>query len=346
MNCHLVAVEVGVECGTNEGMKLDSSALDKDGLESLDTESVKCGSAVEEHGVILDNHFESIPYNRILTLDHLSCGLDVVRLAGLDKSLHDEGLEQLKSHLGRQTALIDLQLGTDDDNRTSRIVNTLTEQVLSETSLLTFKHIGERLERSVVRTGYGSAAAAVVDKSIDSFLKHTLLVADYYLGCAELKELAQTVVSVDNAAVKIIEVARCKASALELNHGTKLRRDNRKHVEDHPLGSVAALSERLDNLKAFESLSLLLTACVLYLLAQLRGELVEVDFGKKFLDSLGAHACPEIVLIHQAVLVVILLVENLILFKIRCAGIDNDMHRKVENFLKVARRYIEDKTHS
>ena len=162
----------------------------------------------------------------------------------------------------------------------------------------------------------------------------------------ELKELAQTVVSVDNAAVKIIEVARCKASALELNHGTKLRRDNRKHVEDHPLGSVAALSERLDNLKAFESLGLLLTACVLYLLAQLRGELVEVDLGKKLLDSLGAHACPEIILIHQAVLVVILLVENLILFKIRCAGIDNDMHRKVENFLKVARRYIEDKTHS
>ena len=162
----------------------------------------------------------------------------------------------------------------------------------------------------------------------------------------ELKELAQTVVSVDNAAVKIIEVARCKASALELNHGTKLRRDNRKHVEDHPLGSVAALSERLDNLKAFKSLGLLLTACVLYLLAQLRGELVEVDLGKKLLDSLGTHACPEIVLIHQAVLVVILLVENLILFKIRCAGIDNDMHRKVENFLKVARRYIEDKTHS
>ena len=346
VNCHLVAVEVGVECGTNEGMKLDSSALDKDGLESLDTESVKRGSAVKEHGVILDNHFESIPDNGILTLDHLSCGLDVVRLAGLDKSLHNEGLEQLKSHLGRQTALIDLQLGTDDDNRTSGIVNTLTEQVLSETSLLTFKHIGERLERSVVRTGYGSAAAAVVDKSIDSFLKHTLLVADYYLGRAELKELAQTVVSVDNAAVKIVEVARCKASALELNHGTKLRRDNRKHVEDHPLGSVAALSERLDNLKAFESLSLLLTACFLYLLAQLRGELVEVDLGKKLLDSLGAHACPEIVLIHQAILVVILLVENLILFKIRCAGIDNDMHRKVENFLKVARRYIEDKTHS
>lgn len=125
--------------------------------------------------------------------------------------------------------------------------------------------------------------AAVVYKSVNGFLKHTLLVADYYLGCAELKELAQTVVSVDNAAVKIVEVARCEAAALELNHGTKLRRNNREHVENHPLGSVAALSERLDNLKALESLGLLLTACVLYLLAQLRGELIEVDFGKELL---------------------------------------------------------------
>ena len=156
MNRHLVAVEVGVERGTNEGMKLNGSALDKYGLESLDTESVKRGSAVEKHGVILDNHFECVPNYGILTLDHLSCGLDVVRLARLNKSLHNEGLEQLKSHLGRQTALINLQLGTDDDNRTAGIVDTLTEQVLSEASLLTFKHIGERLERSVVRTGYGS----------------------------------------------------------------------------------------------------------------------------------------------------------------------------------------------
>ena len=346
VNRHLVAVEVGVERGTNEGMKLNGSALYKYGLESLDTESVKRGSAVEEHGVILDNHFECVPNYGILTLDHLSCGLDVVRLARLNKSLHNEGLEQLKSHLGRQTALINLQLGTDDDNRTAGIVDTLTEQVLSEASLLTFKHIGERLERSVVRAGYGSAATAVVDKSVNGFLKHTLLVADYYLGCAELKELAQTVVSVDNAAVKIVEVARCEAAALELNHGTKLRRNNREHVENHPLGSVAALSERLDNLKALESLGLLLTACVLYLLAQLRGELIKVDFGKELLDSLGAHARSEIVLIHQAILVVILLVENLIFFKVRCAGIDDDMHGKVENLFEVARRYIEDKTHS
>ena len=48
-----------------------------------------------------------------------------------------ERLEQLESHLLRETALIHLQLRTNDDNGTSGVVDALTEQVLTETSLLT-----------------------------------------------------------------------------------------------------------------------------------------------------------------------------------------------------------------
>ena len=69
--------------------------------------------------------------------DHLFRVFYVGSLAGFDKSLHNEGLEQLKSHFLRQTALINLEVGSDDDNGTSGIVNTFTEQVLTETSLLT-----------------------------------------------------------------------------------------------------------------------------------------------------------------------------------------------------------------
>ena len=63
------------------------------------------------------------------------------------KLLHDERLEQLERHFLRQTALIDLQVRADDDNRTAGVVNTLAEQVLTETALLALQHVGQGLER-------------------------------------------------------------------------------------------------------------------------------------------------------------------------------------------------------
>jgi hypothetical protein len=55
MHSHLVAVEVGVESGTYKRMKLDSLTFNKDGLESLDTESVKCRSTVQHNGMLMDD---------------------------------------------------------------------------------------------------------------------------------------------------------------------------------------------------------------------------------------------------------------------------------------------------
>ena len=63
------------------------------------------------------------------------------------QALHNEGLEQLQSHLLGQTALIHLQFGADYDYRTAGVVNTLTQQVLTEAALLTLEHIRKALER-------------------------------------------------------------------------------------------------------------------------------------------------------------------------------------------------------
>ena len=41
MNCHLIAVKVGVECRTDERMDLDRFAFDENRLESLNSESVQ-----------------------------------------------------------------------------------------------------------------------------------------------------------------------------------------------------------------------------------------------------------------------------------------------------------------
>ena len=211
-------------------MKLNCSTLNKNRLKCLNTESVKCGSTVKHYRMSLDNNFESIPNLGISTFNHLSCRLYVA-----------------------------------DDNRTSRIVNTLTEKVLTETSLLTFKHIGKRFQRSVVRTCNGSASSAVVDKCVNSLLKHSLFISDDNVGSTKLKEFFKTVVSVDNSSVKVVEVGGSKSAAVKLNHRTNIGRNYRNDVQNHPLGTVARLSECLCNLKALENSCLFLTACILKL---------------------------------------------------------------------------------
>ncbi len=119
VNSHLVTVEVGVESRTNERMELNGTALNEYRLESLDTESVKCRSTVEHYRVILDNNFKCVPNLGMYLFDHLSCGLNIACLFCFNKSLHNEGLEELKCHFLRKTALVELKLRADNDNRTT-----------------------------------------------------------------------------------------------------------------------------------------------------------------------------------------------------------------------------------
>ena len=74
-------------------------------------------------------------------VDHLLGGLDVLRRLALDQAGHDERLEQLERHELRQTALVQLQRRTGDDDRAARVVHALAEQVLAETALLALEHV-------------------------------------------------------------------------------------------------------------------------------------------------------------------------------------------------------------
>ena len=172
----------------------------------------------------LDYNLKSVPNVFLCALNSLTRRFNILFSLSLDKTLHNEGLEQLKSHLLGETALVHFKLRAYNDNRTSGVVNTLTEQVLTEASLLTLKHIGKRLESAVVGTCNGTSASAVVNKGVYRLLKHTLLVADDDFRRIELEKLFKTVVSVDNPAVQIVEVGGRETSAVELNHRTDIRR--------------------------------------------------------------------------------------------------------------------------
>ena len=143
VNGHLVTVEVGVERGTCQGMQLDSLTLDHLGLECLDTQTVQCWCTVQEHRMTLHHVLKDIPDNGVLAVYYLLGALNGLNDTALNELANDEWFVQLGSHQLGQTALAHLQLGTYNDYRTSRVVNTLTQQVLTETSLLTLQRVAE-----------------------------------------------------------------------------------------------------------------------------------------------------------------------------------------------------------
>ena len=259
MNSHLVTIEVGVVSRTYERMKLNCSALNKYRLECLNTESVQCRGTVEKNRVILDYLSQHIPYRRIGSFYHTLCALYVERNAAVNKSSEYERLEQFKRHFLRQTALIHIQLRSYDYNGTSRIVYTLTEKVLTETSLLTLEHFAEGFKRTVSCARYHSASATVIYECINCFLKHTLFVADYDFRSVHFNESLETVVSVYNTSVKIVKVRRCESAAVYLNHRTYIRRNYGQCRHYHPFRLISGINERFNNLKTLYYTCLLLT---------------------------------------------------------------------------------------
>ena len=80
---------------------------------------------------------ENIPHARFHSFDRSLRALDIVANIEFNEFLHNERLEKFDSHFLRKTALIKFKFGTDDYNRTTGIVDTFSEKVLTETSLFT-----------------------------------------------------------------------------------------------------------------------------------------------------------------------------------------------------------------
>ena len=158
----------------------------------------------------------------------------------------------------RQAALVQLELRADDDDRTARVVDALAEQVLTEAALLALEHVGQRLQRTVARSGDRATATTVVEQRVDGLLQHALLVVDDDLGRTEVDQALEAVVAVDHAAVQVVEVGGREAATVELDHRAQLRRDHRDGVEDHAGRVVAGTLERGDDLEALEGADLLL----------------------------------------------------------------------------------------
>src|SRR3984893_14774262 len=338
MHGHLVAVEIGVDRRTHERVNADGLAFDKRRFKRLDAEAVKRRSAVQKHRMLANHFLENVPNHGGLLLDHFFGLLDGGAVPLGFQAVVDERLEQFESHLLRQTALMQLQLGADDDDGAAGVVHALAEKVLAEAALLTLQGVGERLERAIVGAAQNSSAAPVVKQSVNGFLKHALFVAHDDVRSVQLHQFFQAVVAVDHAPIKIVQIRRREAAAIERHQRTQLRRQDRKHIQNHPLGLVAALAERFKNLQAFGILDALLQARIrLHLFAHLFGKFFDFDALQKFLDGFRAHLRAELpreILLQFAIF---FLGEHLAFLDARnIARVDDHVAFKIKNALEVA----------
>ena len=164
VHSHLVAVEVGVERRTCEWVELDCLTFDKLRLECLNTEAVQCWCTVEEHWVALHYVFENIPNHWFLAVHNLLGALHSLHNAALNELADNEWLVKLCRHVFWNTTFAHLQFRTYNDYRTCRIVDTLTEEVLTETPLLTLEAVAERLQWAVRLALHSTALARVVEQ--------------------------------------------------------------------------------------------------------------------------------------------------------------------------------------
>src|SRR5215469_10452675 len=144
-------------------MELYRLALDQHRLEGLDAEAVQSRRTIQQHRMLADHLFEDVPDLRPLLLNHALRRLDRAGKAVKFELRVDERLEQLQRHFLRQAALVQLELGADDDDRAAGVVDAFAEQVLPETTLLALEHVGERFKRSLVSAGDDPTPAAIVE---------------------------------------------------------------------------------------------------------------------------------------------------------------------------------------
>ncbi len=106
MNCHLVAVEVSIECGTYQWVQLDGFAFYQLWLKCLDTEPVQGWCTVEQYRMFGNNFFQYIPNLWTGAFHHAFCRFDILCVVEVNQTFHHKRLEQFQCHLFWQTGLV------------------------------------------------------------------------------------------------------------------------------------------------------------------------------------------------------------------------------------------------
>ena len=294
--------------------------------------AVQRRGAVQQHRVVLDDLLEDVPDLVVLALEHLLRRLDRVGVAQFLEPTDDERLVQFERDLLRQPALVEPEVGADHDHRPGRVIHPLAQEVLAEPTLLALDHVGERLERAVARPEHGPLATVVIEQRVNRLLEHPLLVADDDLGRVEVDKLLEPVVAVDDPSIEVVEVARREVARIEEHERPEVGGNDRDRFEDHPLGPVVAVAERLDDLEPLgEVFGPLLAGGLAEFLAKLLREADEVEPREELADGVGPHVGLEGVSVGFSIFAEIVLGKELPFFQGGVTGVDDDVILEVDD---------------
>ena len=343
---HLVTVEVRVIGGADERMQLNGLSFHQQGFEGLNAQTVQGRSTVEHDRVFPHHVGQNIPYHQLFAFHHLLRALNGGGKTSFFKLGIDERLEQFQRHLFGQAALMQFQVRTHDDDRTTGIVHALAEQILTEAALLALDHVGQGFQRTSVGSRNGASAASVVEQGIHRFLKHALFVADDDVGGSEFHQTLQTIVAVDDTAVQIVQIGGGETAAVERNERAQFRRNDRNDFENHPFGTIAGFEEGFHDLQTLgELLFLGLRLGALGFLAQLNLEFLKVQFFQQAADGLRAHAHSQGVFTEVVDDLEILVFGNdLHLLEVGAPRIKDDVGVEIQNLLQIGHGHVEQGT--
>ena len=348
MHRHLVAVEIGIEGGADQRVKLDRLTFNQHRFKRLNAQTVQSRRAVQQHRVFADNFFQNIPNFRAFLFHHPLGRLDGGGVPVFLKLGIDEGLEEFERHLLRQAALMELQFRPHHNHRTARIIHALAEQVLTEAALLALQHIGKRLQRTLIRPRNRATTPAIVEQRIHRFLQHALFIAHNDIRRAQFDQPLQAVIAVDDAAIKIIQIRRRKTPAIQRHQRAEFRRDHRHNIQDHPLRMRARFREGFHQLQALHELLALGFGCrVLQFGAQRDRFLLKLDPAQHLLHGFRADTNAEGILTEFIQLRLILIfVQQLTQLKVREARFQHHIAFEVQNLLQLLQRHIHHQPHA
>src|SRR5262249_47733889 len=153
-----------------------------------------------------------------------------------------------------------------------------------------------------------------------------------------------------HAAIEVVQIRRREPASVEGHERPQLRRDDGHDFEDHPVGLVAALEKRLDDLEPLDDLLALLDRrFAQHLGAQVASERVQIHVAQQLADGLGAHADLQrvgaVLFLELADLVdadEVLLLDAGDLVAPLDGALEDHVLLEVEDLLELAQRHVEE----
>ena len=134
------------------------------------------------------------------------------------------------------------QVWTYGDNRTTGVVNAFTEQVLAETTCFTFDHIGQRFQRTFVRTGDRTTATTVIQQGVNRFAAYVFSLRTMISGAARSSRRFRRLLRLITRRYRSLRSDVAKRPPSSGTSG-QIWRQYRQNGQDHPLRLVARRNE-------------------------------------------------------------------------------------------------------